>query len=279
MTALRDLLAVLLTLAAACALGLWAPARWTQDTLVDAQGFEAVARPLADDPRFQQQVADSAVDGVLDQVHLPRALRGALEPELRTQTSKLAGTPAFAAIWGTATRDLHAALLDPRGGRVQADLRPYVRELTDPVGRALGVTIDVPDSDRLRLDLLVIPPSPWAARVTAFGDAGRWLGWVGIGSAMLALVVARHRGVIAALLGVCVLVAGGMLLLASRSVGALVPDAVDGAPVLGPLVQAFERDLASQMVTPSTGLLAAGGLTLVVALVAIGVQRSRRRPA
>lgn len=276
MSALRDLLAILLAVVAACALGLWAPARWTQDTLVDARGFEAVARPLADDPRFQQQVADSAVDGVLDQVRLPRALRGALEPELRTQTAKLAGTPAFGAIWGTTTGDLHSALLDPRGGRVQADLRPYVRELTDPVSKALGVTISVTDSDRLRLDILVVPPSPWASRVTAFGHAGGWLGWVGIGSAVLALVVARHRGVAAAVLGVCVLVAGGALLLASRSVSALVPDAVDGAPILGPLVQAFERNLTGHMITPSTGLLGAGGLMLVIALVAIGAHRSRR---
>lgn len=279
MHALRDLLAILLGLVSAVALTLWAPAAWTRAHVVDEQGFLAIARPLGGNEAFQQDVADAAVEGVMEQVQVPRAIRSLVRPAIEDQAGRLTSSAAFETIWADSMQDLHGVLMDPGGGTVTADLNPYVDDLVAPVGETLGVEIKVPDADLLRLDVVDVPASPWPARLVAFADAAAWLPWVGLSAAVLALVVAHRRGMALTVLGGSVLVGGALLLLGSQGIAVLVPDAAEDARVVGTLVKAFEARLGQDMLLPSMELMGAGALAVVVALVATGARRASDRRA
>lgn len=272
-------MAVVLAVCAAAALALWAPAAWTRDTIVDRDGFLRIAEPLGSNAAFQKDVSDAAVDGVLDQVKVPRAVKALVEPALQDQAQNLTQSDAFGTIWSDSMGDLHSTLMNPRGGQVSADLNPYVDDLIDPVGRKIGVTIRVPDTDLLTLPIVTIPASPWPGRVTAFAGTASWIGWAGLAAAVVSILLARRRGIVAAILGVLVLAGGAALLFATQGVGALVPDSVDHARILGTLVQAFEKRLGMDMMVPSFELMAGGALVLVIGLVATGVRSARRRAA
>lgn len=274
---MRDLVAVLLALCAAVALALWAPATWTRDHLVDRDGFLEIARPLGANPQFQQDVSDAAVEGVLEQAKVPRPLAALIEPTIQDQAAKLTQSASFATIWSDSMGDLHTTLMDPAGGTVTADLNPYVDELVTPVGDLIGQDIDIPDADLLTLDIVTIPASPWPSRVTALASTAPWIGWAGIAAAVASLVLARRRGVIGAVLGAALLVAGGALLLGSQGIGMAIPGSIDDARIVGTLVQAFEARLGRDMVVPSVTLLGTGALALVAALGAMGVRSARRR--
>lgn len=277
MDALRDLLAAVLALVSAISLALWAPAAWVQTHVVDERGFLAIAEPLGGNPAFQEDVSDAAVEGVMDQVEVPRVVRSMVRPAVEDQAKRLMQSAAFGTIWAGSMDDLHAVLLDPSGGTVRADLNPYVDELVAPVGDTLGVDLDVPEADLLRLDIVSIPASPWPGRIVAFAGASSWLPWAGFGSAALALLVARRRSVALLMLGAAVLIGGVALMLVTQGISALVPDAAEQARVVGTLVRAFEMRLGQDMVLPSAELMGAGALALVVALVLLGVSAGRGR--
>ncbi|GEM_PF-1950488 len=277
MSLARDLLAAVLVVLGAVGLALWAPSAWTQSTIVDRDGFLAVAEPLGGNEQFQQDVADAAVEGVLDQVDVPRFLRSPLETAIEGQAQKLTQSTAFATIWADSMDDLHATLMDPDGGTVVADLNPYVDELAAPIGETIGVDIDIPDTDVLHLTIITIPASAWPGRITAFGGLSSWIGWASLGAAALGLVLASRRGTIGIVLGVATLLAGAVLMLATQGVSALVPDSIENARILGTLVGAFEKRLAVDMFVPAIAQIGAGALVIVVSAVAVGVASSRRR--
>lgn len=277
MDTVRDILAGVLAVAAAVMLTLWAPAAWVRDTVVDEQGFLSVAQPLGEQQGFQDEVAKAAVDGVLDQVDVPRPVRSLVEPALQDGATSLARDPVFGQIWDGTVKDLHATLLRPEGGTVSADLNPFVDRLLAPVGDRLGITVSIPDTSSLTLDIVTIPASPWPERIQAFADAAGWMGWAGIGAAVLSLVVASRRGIMMFVLGLLIGVSGVALMFLAQVSGPLVPNSVDRSPILGSLVTAFEQRFMADMQSPSFIVIGAGAAVMAVALVTIGIGTSRRR--
>lgn len=277
MEIVRDILAGLLALTAAVLLTLWAPTGWVRDDVVDAAGFQAIAAPLGEDAAFQRTVSDAGVQAVLDQLEVPRLLRDRVEPALADQAARITGTDAFAEIWSGTTQDLHARLMDPAGGTVSADLNPYVDELVQPEEDLVGRDIEIPDTGALQLPIATIPASPWADRIRAMGEASSLFGIAGLVCAAASLLLAAHRGVMAFLLGLAVGLGGLALLLVSRGIGVLVPDAADGSGIIGALMQTFEQRFTADMMLPSMIQIGAGALLIVVSLLALGIAGGRRR--
>lgn len=273
----RDFCSVLLAIAAAVLLTLWAPSAWVQDTVVDTQGFLSVAEPLGSQQSFQDDVAATAVDGLLETVQIPTWAQSLVRPTLDSQAAALAHNQVFSTIWADSMGELHTTILDPAGGTVRADLNPYADNLVKPLGEKLGMTIDVPDTDLLTLTIVDVPASAWPQRLVTFAGMHAWLPWAGIACAVLAVLVAAHRGAMTFLMGLAVLIGGAALMLATQGVSALVPDAIEQARLVGALVGAFEKRLGIDMFVPSMALIGSGAAAMVAGLTVIGVQSARRR--
>lgn len=267
----RDLAATLLALAAAVMLALWAPALWLQGTIIERDGFLSVAEPLAEDADYQRTLSDAAVDGVLEEAPIPGLLSDQLAPVLQEQAPRITGTEEYRTSWTLAMEDLHATLLDPAGGTVRADLNPLSGLLLDPFNDTFGTSIEVPDSDTLRIPIAHIPPSSWPDRLQALAGTSGWIGWVGFAVAVLGIAVASHRRILTFVLGLLVALAAGAQLLVSQFIELLVPDSFDQADVVGGIIQAFEAHFRDAMVAPAMALLGAGVLLIVVALVLLSM--------
>lgn len=278
MDTVRDILAGVLAVAAAVMLTLWAPAAWVRDTVVDEAGFLSVAQPLGSQDSFRTEVADTAVTAVLDQIDVPRPVRSLVQPALQDAAQSLARDPVFGTIWDGSMKDLHTAIMSPQGGAVTADLNPYADALLKPVSERLGITIDLPETDALSLTIVTVPPSPWAGRLQAAADAASWIGWAGLGAAVLSVLVASRRGVLGFVLGLVVALGGVALLAGSRVAGIFVPTRVADSPILGSLVEAFEQRLAADLLAPAVIVIGGGAAVMALAIVVIGVAAGRRRP-
>lgn len=163
-TALRDLLSVLLLLGALVLGAAWLPAVWFEQNVVDQEGFLAVTQPLADDPAFRTTLTDSAVEQLLADDAVPSWIQESLTPLAQDQASKLAGTDAYAAMWDETMVQLHGALFTPGGAPVDVDLAPGIDAILDGVETHLPITLPRPDS--ASVTLFTVPDVPFLHHAT-----------------------------------------------------------------------------------------------------------------
>ncbi|GAB4096858.1 hypothetical protein GCM10028787_23330 [Brachybacterium horti] len=272
-TALRDLLSVLLLLGALVLGAAWLPAVWFEQNVVDQEGFLAVTQPLADDPAFRTTLTDSAVEQLLADDAVPSWIQESLTPLAQDQASRLAGTDAYAGMWDETMLQLHGALFTPGGAPVDVDLAPGIDAILDGVETHLPITLPRPDS--ASVTLFTVPDVPFLHHATVLDPWAQRLGPIALGMALLALLIGGHRRGLLLLAGIAAAAAGALDCLLASRIEQVVPDAVDQAAFLGPLVQVFEGRFADQLPAQAVVLMGAGALVAVAGLVLLGL---RRRP-
>ena len=223
------------------------------------------AWPLADDPAFRTTLTDSAVEQILGDDAVPAWLQDTLTPLAQDQASSLAGTDAYATMWDATMEQVHGALFTPGGAPVQVDLAPGIDTILDGVETHLPITLPRPDS--ADVTLFTVPDVPLLHHATVLDPWAQRLGPIALGMALLALLIGRHRRGLLVVAGIVAAAAGGLDCLMAARIEQVVPDAVDQATFLGPLVQVFEARFV---------LMGAGALVAVAGLVLVGLHR---RPA
>lgn len=271
MSSVRDVLAVTLLCAATLLGALWLPATWIHDHVVERDGFLAVTAPLAEDPEFQRTLSDSAVETILEESRLPGWAQERLTPLAEEQASKLTGTDVYGTMWEATMAELHGALFSPGPSELEVDLGPAIDRILSPVEEVLPFGIPRPED--ATVTVATIPDVPLLPAVSALTPWATWAGPAALVLAVLALLLASHRRVMLTLAGLGGLAAGGAVWWLGREIETVVPDSIDQAAFLGPIVQVFEEHFRTAMTTQGVLLLGAGALVTAVGLVLVGLRR------
>lgn len=271
MTAARDLLALVL-LAGATVLGaLWLPATWLDENVVDRDGFLAVTVPLGEDPEFQRVLSDSAVEELLGGGLVPGWLQEQLTPLAEEQAANLTGTDVYATLWEASMAELHHALFTPGASELDVDLAPAIDRILTPVEEHLPVQIPRPGDASVTLTTIPdVPGLPLLAAVTPYAH---WAGPAALAMVGLALLIAGHRRTMLVLAGLGGILAGGGVWWLAARIETVVPDAVDQAVFLGPIVAEFEQRFHAAMAPQGVILLGAGALVATIGVVLMGLYR------
>lgn len=271
MSTARDLLALLLLLGATVLGALWLPGTWLDDNVVERDGFLAITVPLADDPAFQRTLTDSAVERIVGDDRVPGWIQERLIPLAEEQAAELTGTEVYAGLWEATMRELHDALFTPGASELDVDLAPAIERILAPVEDNLPITIPRPDDTTLTL--ATIPDVPLLTAVSAVSPWASWAGPAALVLVVLALLLGAHRRTLLALAGIGGILAGAAVWWLGARIQDVVPDAVDRAVFLGPVVQEFERHLQTAMMPQGVVLLGAGALVTALGVVLMGLHR------
>lgn len=275
---LRDLLAVLLALVATALAALWIPAVWVQHNIVDEQGFLAIVAPLADDARFQRTLTDPAVDQVLGDERVPPIVTDTLTPIAKDQASQLTGTDMYAALWTSAMREFHDAVFTPGASDVQVDLMPAVERILSGAEDALPIRVSLPRPDNATVTLARIPDVPLLPRAAQLAPWAPRLLPGALIAAALSLLVARRRTMMLLLLGIGAIAAGIAVQMLGARISDLVPDSVDQAVFVGPIVQVLEQRFSTGVTDQSVWLFGAGAVLTALGIAVIVIRRLRATP-
>lgn len=271
MSSVRDLLAALL-LAAAVLLGaLWLPSVWLDHNVVDRDGFLEITQPLSKDPEAQRQLSDAAVEQILDDDRIPGWAAERVAPILQDQATQLTGSSLYATVWDESMIDLHQGMFTPGDQSLDADLMPVVEELLGAVEEAIPVSI--PRPEEATITLVTIPDLPLLNRLEAVAPWFTWAGPLAGALVLLALALAAHRRTFVALAGLGGILAGGAVCLLADQIQTLVPNAIDQADFLGPIVQAFQAQFHTALMPQGVIMLGVGALVAAIGLVLMGLHR------
>lgn len=274
MHAARDLLAAALVLVATVLGALWAPATWVERTVIDQQGFWAVTQPMADDAEFQRTLTDSAVTEILGDERVPDWISERVTPLAEEQAARLAGTELYGSLWDVTMRELHGALFTPGPSDLEVDLGPAVDSILTGIEDNLPFGIEVPRPDDATVTLATIPDVPL---LTTASDLAPWadrLGPIALLLVLVALTVAAHRRITLTLVGAGGILAGVAVWWLAGSIESVVPDAVDQAVFLGPVVQVFQERFTTEVMPQGVIMMGAGALVMAVGLVLMGLRRN-----
>ncbi len=272
MSSLRDLLSALLLIAATLLGALWLPAVWIERNVVDQDGFLAITQPLSSAATLQRSLTDSAVDEVLANDLVPGFLADRLSPLLQEQAPRLTGTEAYATVWDRAMVELHGALFTPGASPLDVDLLPLIDSLLTSAEDSLPLVDNLPRPDSATITMATIPDVPLLTHATILDPWAHRAGPIALALAVLALLVSSHRRVALTAAGLGAVLAGLATWLLTTRIEQIVPDAVDQAVFLGPIVQVFEERFATQVMPQAVILLGAGALVASVGLVLLGLR-------
>lgn len=276
MTSLRELLASVLLLAAAVLGVLWLPAAWIAEHVVDEDGFLALTQPLADDPDFRATLTDQAVDALLEKGHVPGWIAERVEPVAREQAQQLAATDASDEIWRAAMVEVHTAILTPGADDIVVDLAPAADALLARVEEAVPLLdLDAPAS--LPVTIAQMPASPLLEGAVRLAPWAGRIGAAALVCAVLALLVAGHRRAALIGAGVAAVLAGAAVWVLGAQITVLVPDRLDQAAFLGPLLQVLEARFTADLEPQALVMAGAGAGAIVLGAVALAVLPRRRR--
>lgn len=272
MSSARDLLAVVLLTVATLLGALWLPAVWFDDHVVEQEGFLAITQPLADDPSFQRAMTDGAVEKILDNETVPGWIADRVEPLAQEQAGKAAETAAYETLWGATMVELHGALFAPGASDLDVDLAPVIETVLGAVEGQVPV-LEIPRPQDATITLVTIPDVPFLTQATVLDPWAHRAGPAALILAAAALLIAAHRRMMLTVAGIGTMIAGAATWVLAQNIGDLVPDRVDQALVLGPIVQAFEGRFAADLMPQGVILLGVGALFAAVGLVLVGLHR------
>ncbi|MBP2410668.1 hypothetical protein [Brachybacterium fresconis] len=272
MSTVRDLLAVLLLIAATVLASLWLPAVWLQSHVVDRSGFLEITQPLADDPAFQRTLTDGAVETILSDENMPEWISDPLTPIAQEQAARATDTEVYTTVWDAAMIELHGALFSPGTSELEVDLAPVIDALLTGVEDQVPL-LDVPRPDSAAVTIATIPDVPLLTHATILDPWAQRAGPIALGLAVLALLIARRRRGMLMTAGLGTMIAGLATWALAQRITDLVPDRVDQAAFLGPIVQAFEQRFTGDVTPQGVILLGVGALVAATGLVLIGLRR------
>jgi hypothetical protein len=263
MSSLRDLICAGLLLIAMLLGVVWLPGVWLQQHVVQEQGFLEVTQPLGEDADVQRHLSDAAVDELLDSRLVPDRVADAVAPALQDQMPGLTSSTAYQSMWDATMTEVHTGLFAPGPTDLTLDLSPVSDTLLESVEDQLPFGITLPHPDHPTVTLTQIPDVPLLRHAEAVLPWAQWAGPAALVLALLAIGVAAHRRGALIGAGIAALLAGIIGVVLALAAGALVPNSVDQAEFLGPIVQAFETRLRADLL-PQAAILSGGGALVVV---------------
>lgn len=210
---MRFLAALLLWLLTTVALAAAVPALWTQATIVDEDGYAALASSAAEDPRLQQAMAGELTTQT---VALAADSGYTLNPVLVAHVAdSYTHNDGFPGQFGQANRIAHRWMFTgavPSGNSTDQWLIDVAPMLADPSFDATLGNLDLQVPESLTVPITVDSPELQPGKL-------RWLAtwgpWISVGAAVvtgllavLTLMAARRRGKALTALGVSALLVG-----------------------------------------------------------------------
>nr|WP_245349580.1 hypothetical protein [Brachybacterium fresconis] len=259
-------------IAATVLASLWLPAVWLQSHVVDRSGFLEITQPLADDPAFQRTLTDGAVETILSDENMPEWISDPLTPIAQEQAARATDTEVYTTVWDAAMIELHGALFSPGTSELEVDLAPVIDALLTGVEDQVPL-LDVPRPDSAAVTIATIPDVPLLTHATILDPWAQRAGPIALGLAVLALLIARRRRGMLMTAGLGTMIAGLATWALAQRITDLVPDRVDQAAFLGPIVQAFEQRFTGDVTPQGVILLGVGALVAATGLVLIGLRR------
>jgi hypothetical protein len=269
---MRGFLAAVSGLVAVAALAVALPAAWVAVSVADEDGFVSLSRDVVTDRAVQDAASNLLTTRLEREAGLPAQLAETGRRLLERATDRVFDDPQLSGAWAETLRRTHAALLDDPAAAsgqvpVPLDLAPLARLAAE---RTDGL-VDAPD--RLVVEL---PGGP-DARALRLVDESPGLalaaGLVAAVGALVALLVARRRGVALVWLGVGAVAAAGLDAGLARLARERTVDASTGDGLQTALVRA----LADVGVTSFDGWLVwtalSGGVLAVLGVVVALVGR------
>lgn len=210
---MRFLAALLLWLLTTVALAAAVPALWAQATIVDEDGYAALAASAAQDPRLQQAMADELT---AQAVELGADNGYTLNPLLVAQVAdSYTHNSGFPGQFGQANRIAHRWMFTgavPSGNSTDQWLIDVAPMLSDPSFDATLGSLDLQVPDNLTVPITVDSPELQPGKLRWLAS---WGPWVAISAAvvtgilaLLTLAAARSRGKALTALGVSALLVG-----------------------------------------------------------------------
>lgn len=249
------------------------PAIWLDRSVVQEDGFVALAAPLGQDAEFQQRLAAAAV-GTIDTAAVPDALAGLVSPVLEAAAGSLTRLPGYPAAWEETLRKSHrlsfASTAPGSAGAdtvstLTLDVAPLVALAVEELSRTTGLALEAPEQtlvnvgepDRRQL----------IERVSVYAPLGYSLA-IGAGIAFaLALVAARRRWTVFLAAGVAALVLAGLWTVGLNLASGAVLGTAGGSGLADLFKEEFVAGASNSFQSWITGALMAGGVLLVIAVV------------
>ncbi|WP_049830630.1 hypothetical protein [Arthrobacter sp. RIT-PI-e] len=278
---MRTLVSALLALLSLVAVAVGLASLWVEQNLVDESGFVALAAPLGDDPAFQGALVDSLVQDVTSDTGLPEQFTAFVEPLVRDAATAVTGSAGYPGAWDRTLRLSHDLTFaqapdpsEPAPAVLSLDLAPVIDLVTENISSGLGLEVPVPGSTTIEVGSV-----PRGGTFSAVAEAVQ--GWplhlAGAGIlAVLALLVARRRGITLALLGLGVVLIG----VAGSLLAGILPGIAVAAPGVDGVAEVFVRGLAEQAGTDlaaSSIPVVVGGLLATVLGIVVQLVLGRRR--
>lgn len=270
MISVRDVLAALLVLIATVLAAAWMPALWLDRNIVDRDGFRVIAEPLADDAEYQQTLSDQAVDALLDDDRVPGWLADEIEPIAEEQAVRLTTTDVYNTMWSETMQNLHAELFSSGPSEIVVDFAPAVEELITSA-EELVPFLDIDPPQSVPVTVAEVPPITLLERAALLDPWAGVAGWAALALLVVALALAANRRLALVFVGIGGVLAGGAVLVVSANIETLVPDSVDQAAFVGPLVQEFEQHFAADLLPQAAVMAGAGAVAVVAGAVLLSV--------
>ncbi|WP_394939214.1 hypothetical protein [Psychromicrobium sp. YIM B11713] len=248
--------------------GVSVPAIWAERTVINQDGFLAMATPLGNDPKFQAALAAATAKTATSKLDAVPGLVTAAAPLIESAVKDLASDPEYPAAWAETLRRSHElTLVNPAAnandqGVLNLDVAPLLQLVLKKVGSSLGQQVQSPA--QVLITLGTKSQREVLVHLRELAPLGAW-GAIGAGlAAALALLIARRRSTTLALLGL-----GGLVIVAAWKVLLnLVSQSVLNSSGGNPVADLFKQEYVgvaggSFDVWILVGAIAAGALLLI----------------
>ncbi|AJT41584.1 hypothetical protein [Psychromicrobium lacuslunae] len=222
--------------------GVSVPVVWADRTVIDQDGFLAMATPLGNDAKFQQALATATAKTMSSKLDAVPAFSAMAQPLIENVTKSITTDPGYPAAWSETLRRSHElTLVDPAAnandqGALNLDVAPLMQLIFNKLGAGFGQQLKAPSQVLISLGT----PSQREAlvKLREFVSMGIWLALGALVAAILALLIARRRSTTLALIGLggLVVVAGWKLSLSLLSQNVLNATAAD------PVAELFKQE-------------------------------------
>lgn len=279
---MRGFGAFLAGLLAVAAFAVALPFSWLALEIADEDGYVELSRGILDDTETRTALVEAVVDELdgrvrdrFDDLRIPPELIDRTLDELAGYVGQGLASDAVVDGWADSQRQAHQQMFrgDDQGYRFVVDLAPLVASVSTEAGVEVDVTsvpIEITDQEARRA----------VATAAASPQLAVGAGVVTLVGAVVALALARRRGVALAWLGAAALAVTGVLHLVARVAASADPSAgTDAGTRVGLVLVDVARASFDDLLTKAA---VGGGVVLVVGVllaVAESVRQGRGRTA
>ncbi len=238
------------------------PLLWVSTHVADEDGYVTFSSRLAADDELQSAFAAYLANDYVQRGLLPEALQQPAADALASVARLTTNQPGFVEAWEQTQRSLHESAFSDETGPLTVDVDPMAVFVSDRVGEALPVSLQVPEG-------LQVPVGTEAERSRlAAVDRSTTFSLLGlmvvVGASAVCLITARSRPVALAGLGVGALVAAGVLRVATEIVAPRLVDRAQDSSAFSRTIQELLIDRASASLATWLGWIALAGAAAVV---------------